>query len=64
MRLSVKIAIYLYIYICIFILVDIGLGHLGWEILAGRSCLGPFVPDGPGPSGPYGPRQDPLKAAY
>ena len=23
-------------------LISIGLGHLGWEILPGRSCLGPY----------------------
>ena len=24
-------------------LINIGLGHLGWEILPGRSCLGPWA---------------------
>ena len=31
----------------IYILINIGPGHLGWEILPGRSCPGPWVP-GPG----------------
>ena len=32
----------LYIYM-IYMLVNIGLGHLSWEILPGRSCLGPWA---------------------
>ena len=38
---------------------NIGLGHLGWEILPGRSCLGPWArahgpmqQQGPGSLGP------------
>ena len=39
---------HIHIYVYIYILISIGLGHLGWEILPGRSCLGPCGPDGPG----------------
>ena len=30
------------------VVINKGLGHLGWEILPGRSDLGPDGPDGPG----------------
>ena len=40
---------YMGIYIYIYMLIDIGLGHLGWEILPARSCLDPWAHAAAGP---------------